>query len=75
MMEMSNGKIKASDIQFRAEIELIDTLNKEGVYWEKLEANKKYGTVLKIRKPTEEIKMLSEPLDPRNIKKYKSFLF
>jgi len=78
MCSHSNGSVTTKEINFRTDNELIDILgNVEGVMWDELSNEEKYGVISKIKKKKGEfvISTISEILDTREYKKYINFIF
>ena len=77
MIKLSNGSITQKEIQFRTDGELKIILEKQGVIWNNINSNEKYGALIRLKRKKEKtsVMYLSEFLDARDTKKYINFLF
>ena len=77
-MIKSSDSLSTIDIRNHTHKELVDKLKNNGVEWENLSSDEKYGTFYKLKKKKGGkivISSLSEAFDARNMKKYSVFMF
>lgn len=76
LISKSKKKISVSDTKNKTFTELLETLNSNGVVWQNIPKEDRYGTFFKLRrKKTVTVVTFSEASDAREMKKYSSFIF
>lgn len=77
IIKLSKDKISEEDISSKTLFELVEDLEKDGISWDGISNENKFGIFLKFKKQNEKlvISTLSECFDARNNEKYINYIF